>query len=59
MLAYSAPGDPPLPPSVLAGAIPAVVTLGFLPFVLLTAYVLRLATVARRTAAAYPFASWV
>jgi len=32
-----------------------VVTAGFAPIVLLTAYILRLATVVHRTAAMYPF----
>lgn len=55
MLMFSAPGDVPVPEPVLAVAIPLVVTAGFAPFALLTAYILRLATVVERTALMYPF----
>lgn len=54
MLAFTAP-DPALPRSVLAVAIPAVVTVGFAPILLLATSILRLATVVQRTAAMYPF----
>ena len=52
---YTVPADPPLPAPVLALVFPAVVTAGFAPLVLLAAYIVRLATVVRRTAAMYPF----
>jgi hypothetical protein len=35
------------------------VTAGFAPILLLTAYILRLATVARRTTSMYPFTNQV
>jgi len=55
MLSFSTPaGDGP-PRAVLSVVIPTVVVLGFAPFVILTAYILRLSTVAQRTAAMYPF----
>ena len=57
-LLYSAPGTaPPLPVSVLEWVIPAVLTAGFAPFVILSAYVVRLTVVARRTADSFPFSS--
>ncbi len=55
MLVYTAPGPEPLSRPLLKLLIPVVVTAGFAPFVLLTAYIIRLATVVRRTAAMYPF----
>jgi hypothetical protein len=57
MLLFTAPGSSPLPRPVLAVGIPLVVTLGFAPFALLTAYLLRLATIVERTAVMYPFAA--
>ncbi len=55
MLLFTAPGEVWLPEPVLAVVIPVVVTAGFAPFALLTAYILRLATVVERTALMYPF----
>ncbi|PSP88238.1 hypothetical protein BRC90_08165 [Halobacteriales archaeon QS_4_69_34] len=55
MLLFTAPADPILARPVLRIVIPLVVTAGFAPIVLLTAYILRLATVVERTAAMYPF----
>ena len=55
MLLFTATSGPALSRPVLAVVIPVVVTAGFLPIVLLTAYILRLATVVHRTAAMYPF----
>lgn len=54
-LVYTNPADPPVARPVLAVVFPAVVTAGFAPIVLLAAYIIRLATVAKRTAAMYPF----
>jgi len=42
-------------PTTLRLVIPTIVTVGFAPILLLTAYILRLATVAKRTASMYPF----
>ena len=55
MLLFTATSGPALSRPVLAVVIPVVVTAGFVPIVLLTAYILRLATVVHRTAAMYPF----
>jgi hypothetical protein len=55
MLLFTATSGPALSRPVLAVVIPLVVTAGFVPIVLLTAYILRLATVVHRTAAMYPF----
>ena len=55
MLLFTAANGPALSRPVLAVVIPLVVTAGFAPIVLLTAYILRLATVVHRTAAMYPF----
>lgn len=55
MLLFTAPADQAVSPSVLAVVIPVVVTMGFVPIVLLTSYILRLATIVQRTAAMYPF----
>jgi len=55
MLLFTAEAGVALSPDVLAVVIPLVVTVGFAPIVLLTAYILRLATVVHRTAAMYPF----
>jgi hypothetical protein len=58
MLAYTVPGDgPPLPLGTLRVLVPAVVTAGFAPFLLLGSYVVRLTVVARRTADTFPFSS--
>jgi hypothetical protein len=46
-------------PATLRLVIPTIVTVGFAPILLLTAYILRLATVARRTASMYPFTNQV
>lgn len=42
-------------PATLRLVIPTIVTVGFAPILLLAAYILRLATVAKRTASMYPF----
>lgn len=55
MLAFTASDGPAVSRPVLAVVIPLVVTAGFAPIVLLTSYILRLATVVHRTAAMYPF----
>lgn len=55
MLLFTAPEGPAVSRPVLVVVIPLVVTVGFAPIVLLTAYILRLATVVHRTAAMYPF----
>lgn len=55
MLLFTAPASVPTSSAFLSAIIPAVVTAGLAPIVLLAAYVLRLATVARRTASMYPF----
>ena len=54
-LVYTRPADPPIARPVLAVVFPAVVTAGFAPIVVLAAYIIRLATVVKRTAAMYPF----
>lgn len=54
-LLFTASAGPAIEPGVLAVTIPAVVTAGFAPIVLLAAYIIRLATVVKRTAAMYPF----
>jgi hypothetical protein len=46
-------------PATLRLIIPTIVTAGFAPILLLTAYILRLATVARRTTSMYPFTNQV
>jgi hypothetical protein len=55
MLLFTAPGGTAVSPATLRLVIPTVVTVGFAPILLLAAYILRLATVARRTASMYPF----
>ena len=55
MLLFTAPSGPAISPPVLAVVLPVVVTMGFAPIVLLTSYILRLASVVQRTAAMYPF----
>lgn len=58
MLLFTAADGAFLTRPVLAVVIPLVVTVGFLPITLLTAYILRLATVVQRTAAMYPFSNY-
>jgi hypothetical protein len=55
MLLFTATESSLVSRPVLAVVIPIVVTAGFAPFALLTAYILRLATVVQRTAVMYPF----
>ena len=55
MLLFTSANGPAVSRAVLGIVIPLVVTVGFAPIVLLTAYILRLATVVNRTAAMYPF----
>lgn len=55
MLLFTATSGVGVSPGVLSIVIPLAVTLGFAPIVLLTSFILRLATVAERTAAMYPF----
>ena len=55
MLAFSGPTVTTLPQETLAVVLPAVVTAGFVPIVLLATFVVRLATVARRSGAMFPF----
>ena len=58
MLLYTLPGSqPPLPDAALRIIMPMVITAGFTPFLVLTAYVIRLTVVARRTADTFPFSS--
>ncbi|MEF8840331.1 MAG: hypothetical protein V5A62_01725 [Haloarculaceae archaeon] len=58
MLLYTAPGSaPPLPMGALCVLVPAVLTAGFAPFLVLASYVVRLTVVARRTADTFPFSS--
>ena len=58
MLLYTSPGSaPPLPLGVLYVLVPAVLTGGFVPFLVLASYVVRLTVVARRTADTFPFSS--
>ena len=58
MLAYSAPGEgPPLAMATLRPLMVVVLSAGFAPFLLLSAYVVRLTVVARRTADSFPFSS--
>ncbi len=54
-LLFTAMSSPAISRPVLAVTIPAVVTAGFAPLLLLAAYIIRLATVVKRTAAMYPF----
>jgi len=57
-LAYTAPGGgPPLSPRVLSAVVPAVLIVGFAPFLVLASYVVRLTVVSRRTADTFPFSS--
>lgn len=55
MLVYTAPPDAFALDPVLPVLVPLLVTLGFAPFAFLTAYILRLSTVVRRTTVMYPF----
>lgn len=55
MLLFTATSGVGVSPGVLSVSIPLAVTVGFAPIVLLTSFILRLATVAERTAAMYPF----
>lgn len=57
MLSFTAPAASDPSTGVLAVVVPTIVVLGFTPIVLLTAFILRLSTVAERTAAMYPFTS--
>jgi hypothetical protein len=57
MLLYTVPGSAPLTPRLLSVLVPAVLTAGFAPFLVLTSYVVRLTVVARRTADVFPFSS--
>ena len=57
MLAFTTPPGTPLSPAVLEVVVPVILVLGFTPIVILTAYIVRLSTVAQRTAAMYPFTS--
>ncbi|MFB6361163.1 MAG: hypothetical protein ABEH59_07550 [Halobacteriales archaeon] len=54
-LLFTATSSPAISKPVLAVTIPGVVTAGFAPLLLLAAYIIRLATVVKRTAAMYPF----
>lgn len=56
-LLFTAVAGPLISPTVLSVVLPIVVTAGFAPIALLTAYILRLSTVVHRTAAMYPFTS--
>lgn len=55
MLLFTAPSGAAISRPVLSVVIPVVVIVGFAPIALLSAYILRLATVVHRTAAMYPF----
>ncbi|MFC7229880.1 hypothetical protein N0B31_20945 [Salinirubellus salinus] len=55
MLLFTDATGPTISQGTLRVVIPLVVTAGFAPIVLLTTYILRLATVVQRTAAMYPF----
>jgi len=54
-LLFTAPSGPAISQDALTVLFPAVVTAGFAPLLLLAAYMIRLATVVKRTAAMYPF----
>jgi hypothetical protein len=57
-LVYTSPGAaPPLPVAVLRVVVPSVIAAGFVPFLLLGTYVIRLTVVANRTADTFPFSS--
>lgn len=55
LLVFTESSEPPLARPVLTVLFPAVVTVGLFPLTVLFAYILRTATVARRTAAIIPF----
>jgi len=55
LLLFTAPGQAHLPEPVVTLLVQAVVTVGLFPLTVLFAYILRTATVARRTAAVIPF----
>jgi len=55
LLAFSAPATVGPSRTVVMLIIPVIVILGFAPFVILTSFIVRLSTVAKRTAAMYPF----
>jgi hypothetical protein len=59
MLLFTASNGWATAPATLRLVIPTIVTVGFAPILLLTAYILRLATVARRTTSMYPFTNQV
>jgi hypothetical protein len=59
MLLFTGSGEWTTAPATLRLVIPTIVTVGFAPILLLTAYILRLATVARRTASMYPFTNQI
>lgn len=54
-LLFTASSSPAITRPMLSVVIPLIVTAGFAPIILLTVYILRLATVVQRTAAMYPF----
>jgi hypothetical protein len=57
-LVYTTPGTaPPLPVEVLRVVVPGVIAAGFIPFLLLGTYVIRLTVVANRAADTFPFSS--
>lgn len=55
MLLFTAPAGPTVPGVALAVVIPVILTAGFAPIALLTAFIIRLATVAGRTSMEFPF----
>jgi hypothetical protein len=59
MLLFTEAGGGGPSPAALRLIIPTIVTAGFAPILLLAAYILRLATVAKRTASMYPFTNQV
>jgi hypothetical protein len=57
-LGYTTAGAaPPLPIGILRVVVPGVIAAGFVPFLLLGTYVIRLTVVANRTADTFPFSS--
>lgn len=58
MLLYTAPASKPLVSSTALNVlVPAILTAGFTPFLLLSSYIIRLTTAARRTADKFPLSS--
>ena len=57
LLAFTAPAGSEPSTGLLSLVVPTIVVVGFAPIVILTAFILRLSTVAERTAAMYPFTS--